>query len=563
MKSTRSWRVEWAIGGLLLLPFAIAKPPLHLRPSTSASHVRNGGIAERKANEYLWRRRYLSTNASTTLYDSRRGSEESSSFIKRSRPSAEPSLPEYPIDKGRTDTFPDTQPHVTEPESDIDSIWARHPAGEEETELPHENHEEQLAHSPVVYQYFGRSRSRVHTADSIPFILLGPTVDHWKTVGHTLASRGFSVMACEIVQDRENAGDPEQGKNLILAVLDALRWNRAILVGCDSEAALAIEAAIQLAPERVKGLVLCGDLTSADQMARRAAAVDTERLTKFLKQEDKRRHIALDALLNTYLECPYTLIWDGDVAQAPKASGDTQAINMNSGDMFRFNRCLILGGGTAPHRRRPEQFAWALTRFVEEKVAPRSVPLQIHAAQHGDSRDKRGAWKVPGAVENIFSQGSLLVAGRIFASVVFYVTAMKIAVYQYDSLRGGVVSINSLVQYMRTSKQRVFQSVGSILRNPLTIFSLLSRRRSSGVEGKEVVVYEGVVVEEHAAEEGREEVDDSEEGAPIEEEEEEDQQELDDEHQDPAEAEPEPQEDGLKDKEGPTQRLMLLDLVVV
>lgn len=470
------------------------------------------------------------------------------------------------------DAFPNTQqPHVTEPDSDIDSPWSRHEPSvvdESEVEPPHENHEEKLAQSPVVYQYFGRSRSRVHTADSIPFILLGPTVDHWKIVGQTLASRGFSVMACEL--DKRAKNTPEQGKkNLILAILDALRWNRAILVGCDSEAALAIEAAIQLAPDRVKGLVLCGDLSAADELARRAAAFDTERLTKFHKQEDKKRHIALDSLLNTYLESPYTIVWDGDVAQAPKASSDSPAINMNSGDMFRYNRCLILGGGTAPHRRRPEQFAWALTRFVEEKVAPRDVPLQIHAADNSNSRGgKRAAWRsnVPGFVESMFSQGSLLVTGRIVASVIFYVTAMKIAVYQYDSLRGGVVSIHSLLQYLKSGRQRVFQSAGSFIKNPFIVFSLLGRRRSSRTVGKEVAVLDYVDVEQTVDEDGSEEVEVTEDDVVVEEEEQEpsDKQDEPDPEQGEEEEEQQPEggDDGEREDEKP-QRLILLDLVVV
>jgi hypothetical protein len=77
-------------------------------------------------------------------------------------------------------------------------------------------------HSPVVYQYFGRSRSRggqshPSQADDAPlnFILLGPNVDHWKTVGQTLASRGFNVMACERMVERQQrkSGGTDGGGN--------------------------------------------------------------------------------------------------------------------------------------------------------------------------------------------------------------------------------------------------------------------------------------------------------------------------------------------------------------
>jgi hypothetical protein len=78
-------------------------------------------------------------------------------------------------------------------------------------------------HSPVVYQYFGSSRKsrggqsyQSSQADDAPrnFILLGPNVDHWKTVGQSLASRGFNVMACERMvenQQRKNNGDNDGG----------------------------------------------------------------------------------------------------------------------------------------------------------------------------------------------------------------------------------------------------------------------------------------------------------------------------------------------------------------
>jgi hypothetical protein len=71
-------------------------------------------------------------------------------------------------------------------------------------------------HSPVVYQYFGKSRSRGHQYPSsqatddaqLNFILLGPNVDHWKAVGQILASRGFNVMACErMIPDENNDED--------------------------------------------------------------------------------------------------------------------------------------------------------------------------------------------------------------------------------------------------------------------------------------------------------------------------------------------------------------------
>jgi hypothetical protein len=58
--------------------------------------------------------------------------------------------------------------------------------------------ENKPAHSPIVYKYYGRSRSRAN-ADSIPFILLGPNVDHWKAVAQVLAARGFRYVELQKV----------------------------------------------------------------------------------------------------------------------------------------------------------------------------------------------------------------------------------------------------------------------------------------------------------------------------------------------------------------------------
>jgi hypothetical protein len=76
-------------------------------------------------------------------------------------------------------------------------------------------------HSPVVYQYFGKSRSRGHQYPSsqatddaqLNFILLGPNVDHWKAVGQILASRGFNVMACERMIPDENNDEDNNSNN--------------------------------------------------------------------------------------------------------------------------------------------------------------------------------------------------------------------------------------------------------------------------------------------------------------------------------------------------------------
>ena len=104
-------------------------------------------------------------------------------------------------------------------------------------------------HSPVVYQYFGRSRSRgggqsyQSSSQAVNFILLGPNVDHWKSVGQTLASRGFNIMACEqmVVGDGDGGGNDkdyeaatkyEDAPELVLEILGkycSIRAMRAVV----------------------------------------------------------------------------------------------------------------------------------------------------------------------------------------------------------------------------------------------------------------------------------------------------------------------------------------------
>ena len=135
---------------------------------------------------------------------------------------------------------------------------------------------------PLAYRYYRQLtyRQRSSGGPVIPFILLGPNVDHWKASAQELAAAGFSAIACEPVKDKENNGDPDSRRrrrssnvvdatrytndddemetiqksaNAIVELLDALRWNRAVLVASDSECAMAIQAALQLAPDRILG----------------------------------------------------------------------------------------------------------------------------------------------------------------------------------------------------------------------------------------------------------------------------------------------------------------------
>jgi hypothetical protein len=301
---------------------------------------------------------------------------------------------------------------------------------------PHENHDQvgdREGELPIHYRYFGKSRPRLRNHDSIPFIFLGPSVDHWKMVGQNLASRGFSVMAASLDEEGTEGSprlpDEDKQPQLVEAILEALRWNRAILVGCDSAAIVAIRAALRLAPEgRVAGVILCGDLSEA------------------------QRHIAgpIDVFLRQHMTaCPFSVIWDGDQSTLPvpeDAHGAAAAEN---------HRCLIRGGGSAPHRRLPEQFAWALTRFVEEQVAPLQKAISEGAPAVSQSL------KFLNRVN--FTPGGFLVAGRVLAEAVFYLSAMKVVMYQYENIYDGILRINKGYKELSVWPRRILKLVGNMV----------------------------------------------------------------------------------------------------
>jgi len=302
--------------------------------------------------------------------------------------------------------------------------------------------------SPLVYRYYGRSRARTHTAGSIPFILLGPNVDHWKITGQELATRGFSVIACERVSPKEDedaietqyASAEKDGAVLIVELMDALRWNKAVLVASDSESVTAIQAAMQLAPDRIVGLVLCGNMKESED---------------FLSNVDVRNRripggFVVDRFLQQNLECPFKVVWDGSGQVPQMPSGIQTVFDTTSEATLGSNRCLIIGGGAAPHRRRPKLFAWTLTRFVEEKIAPSVSMSKSPSSRNGRQRDdytrktRQMKTHLPFNLEDYFSPGSMVVIGRIIATALFYGTVMKVTFYQYENIRDGVETVGSV-----------------------------------------------------------------------------------------------------------------------
>jgi hypothetical protein len=376
--------------------------------------------------------------------------------------------------------------------------------------------------TPVVYRYYSRNRARDVADGSIPFIFLGPNVDHWKVAGQELAARGFSVMAVERVRDEpENSlpphsngnGDGEQGDysprsdaNLILGLLEALKWHKVVLVGCDSESALAIRAAMELAPERVVGLVLCGNLQAADDFV----------ANMYPQNRRLPGSFAVDRFLQSNLRCPFQIVWDGDVPAMPYFSGSGSAA-ASSEPLQTSHRSLVLGGGSAPHRRRPELFAWVLTRFVEEKIAPTQVSrfkvprararggqqtlIQEHQGPKPMTRPPKHPLLL--SLSEFLSPGSLVVWGRVVASALFYSTMMKIALFQYGSVRGGLININTGIEMVASLRKQILSAVTSFLGSVGTL-SFLSRGRDKSRDDTEVELLEAMEPSRSSQEEAEE-----------------------------------------------------------
>jgi hypothetical protein len=273
--------------------------------------------------------------------------------------------------------------------------------------------------------------------------------------------------------------------NLIYCFEESLKWDRVVLVGCDEEAILAIETAIMLAPSGdVAGLVLCGDLTEANERAQ------------------ETRQGTLDAFLNDSLECPHVIIWDGGTQSSVVSGSSAHAAvegSKVSGNGSTSTRCVILGGGSVPHRTKPEQFSWVLTRFVQEKIEQqhqhqqqqqaygRGHPYRILSEDDMTTTDddetddptmgvppayrppNNGGilqtLNLPFGINSLVSPEGRLLLGRAVAAALFSISIAKVLVVQYNNVRAGVLSIRSGVDSVDALRRKVFHAVGAFVVN--------------------------------------------------------------------------------------------------
>lgn len=365
---------------------------------------------------------------------------------------------------------------------------------------------------PIVYQFFGKSLRRSRQSDAVPFVVLCPSVDHWRGVGRILSSRGFNVMACQrITEERdakmgaENEADSAvhkgDGEALVLRILDALRWERAVIVGCGSEAAMAVDAALSLAPERVAGIILCGDLTSAESF------VETLKPPPQHLVEQSLPYI--DSFVGENLSCPCTIVWDGDLFTLP-SFGDMPASRRKTYESFNRmrmtlekRRALIVGGGLSPHRRLPDQFAWVLTRFIEKQLqelkkddsgvmedeydgeseTPDFHSPCLNAFTSGTTlgRDVNNPFRDNGPVEQFFSSGTFLVVGRYISRLLLYFSIFKIALHQLDNLKTGISVIQSSVSTINAWRRKGSDIASSMIASDWIIrrLPMLGENKSS------------------------------------------------------------------------------------
>uniref|UniRef100_A0A7S0CM27 Uncharacterized protein n=1 Tax=Proboscia inermis TaxID=420281 RepID=A0A7S0CM27_9STRA len=140
-----------------------------------------------------------------------------------------------------------------------------------------------------------------------------------------------------------------------------------------------MEASRNLAPERVTGLVMCGNLTDANKYLKtiRTIAEKTEKAALAERYSSSWNYLSssrtspldnfrsIEFYMQNRILCPSIIIWNGNITTSKTLSSQSNDVDLISPDL----RSIILGGENAPHRRLPEQFAWVLTRFVEENIA--------------------------------------------------------------------------------------------------------------------------------------------------------------------------------------------------
>lgn len=325
---------------------------------------------------------------------------------------------------------------------------------------------------PIVYRYFGRHQiNNSMKREYIPFIILGPSVGHWQAIGELLSSKGYSVMACEVQPPAVDGTLSEEGTEAVVtAVLKAMRWRQAVVVGCDFGNVVALKAALKLSSHsssttstsQVAGLVLTGDLTEVSQFVR--TLIHNNQTAHH--HHKPRSETPVDSFLKSFVPCPSVIVWDGDLHSLPNLGGSTRKNTLSDFTLGELQRVTILGSGTAPHRRSPEHFSWVLARFVEEnfEVASTSTataPLQTrggYARRRGlvASFTTNNEW-----VRALLSEDGLAVTGRLFAIPFLCIIGAKVVQFHYNRS----LSVLSTCHAFALSQRHAIMFIAKIVSN--------------------------------------------------------------------------------------------------
>lgn len=321
--------------------------------------------------------------------------------------------------------------------------------------------------SPLAYRYYARNSKLSQSHGSLPFLLIGPNIDHWKVVARELASRGYNVIVCERVgleemQKKKARWTQHDSTVLIQRLLDALQWNAVVMIACDEESIIAVEAAMNLAPERVSALILCGRIPEPEGF--------WKEYSPLLLKRGLEEYDSIDEVLQDNLRCPFSIVWDGAIPPPPE---------FDSRDTFSQSnlptRNLILGGGSAPHRRRPELFAWSMTRFVEKNLVARTERPGSYQNENPIDRRIAEANDMPpfmSQMNDLFNPESFVVGGRLIATAILYVALFRTLFFQYGKVRWATINVGSALRM-------VFTFPVTVVRGFIKVFTQLRKGKST------------------------------------------------------------------------------------
>jgi hypothetical protein len=329
---------------------------------------------------------------------------------------------------------------------------------------------------PIVYRYFGRHQiNNSMKREYIPFIILGPSIGHWHAIGELLSSKGYSVMACEVQPPAADGTFSAEGTEAVVtAVLKAMRWRQAVVVGCDFGNVVALKAALRLSSHsssaissssQVAGLVLTGDLTEVSQFVHNLVPNNQTAHHHHLNHKP-RSEIPVDAFIKSFVPCPSIIVWDGDLHSLPNLGGSARKNTLSDFKLGELHRVTILGSGTAPHRRSPEHFSWVLARFVEENFEATSTssataPLQTrggYARRRGlvASFTTNNEW-----IRALLSEDGIAVTGRLVAIPFLCLIGAKVIQFHYNRS----LSVLSTCHAFALSQRHAIMFIAKIISN--------------------------------------------------------------------------------------------------